>query len=94
MLDKDTVKHVANLSKLEFKEEEMEGMLKKLGDILNYVDQLQSVNTDNIDITYNPINLVNVLREDNVKDSLDREKVLQNAPDKEIGCFKVPKVLG
>lgn len=94
MLDKNVLNHVANLSKLEFNEEEMEGISKKLGDILNYVDQLQSVNTDNIDITYNPINLVNALREDEVKTSLDREKTLQNAPDKEMGCFKVPKVLG
>lgn len=93
MLDKNTIKHVANLSKLEFKEEEVESISKKLGDILSYVDQLQKVDTNNVDITYNPINLVNVFREDTIKDSLDREKVLQNAPDKEMGCFKVPKVL-
>ncbi|SHH26540.1 Asp-tRNA(Asn)/Glu-tRNA(Gln) amidotransferase subunit GatC [Tepidibacter thalassicus] len=93
MLDKDTVKHVANLCRLEFKEEEMDGISKKLGDILGYVEKLKSVDTESVDITYNPINLTNVFREDEVKKSLDREKVLQNAPDKEMGCFKVPKVL-
>ena len=94
MLDLNAIKHVANLSKLEFKEEEMESISKKIGDILNYANVLQTVDTENIDITYNPINLSNMLRDDVVKSSLDREKVLQNAPDKEMGCFKVPKVLG
>jgi aspartyl-tRNA(Asn)/glutamyl-tRNA(Gln) amidotransferase subunit C len=93
MIDKETIKHIAYLSRLEVKENEMDAISNKIGDVLKYVDQLQSVNTENIGITYNTINLTNALREDEIKDSLDREKVLQNAPEKEMGCFKVPKVL-
>lgn len=93
MIDKETIKHIAYLSRLEVKEDEMDTISRKIGDILSYVDKLQSVNTENIGITYNTINLTNSLRDDEVKDSLDREKVLQNAPEKEMGCFKVPKVL-
>lgn len=93
MIDKETIKHIAYLSRLEVKENEMDAISNKIGDVLKYVDQLQSVNTENIGITYNTINLTNALREDEIRDSLDREKVLQNAPEKEMGCFKVPKVL-
>ena len=93
MIDKETIKHIAYLSRLEVKENEMDTISNKIGDVLKYVDQLQSVNTDNIGITYNTINLTNALRDDEIRDSLDREKVLQNAPEKEMGCFKVPKVL-
>jgi aspartyl-tRNA(Asn)/glutamyl-tRNA(Gln) amidotransferase subunit C len=93
MIDKETIKHIAYLSRLEVKENEMDAISNKIGDVLKYVDQLQSVNTENIGITYNTINLTNALREDEIKDSLDRERVLQNAPEKEMGCFKVPKVL-
>lgn len=93
MIDKETIKHIAYLSRLEVKEDEMDTISRKIGDILKYVDKLQSVNTENIGITYNTINLTNSLRDDEIKDSLDREKVLQNAPEKEMGCFKVPKVL-
>lgn len=93
MIDKETIKHIAYLSRLEVKENEMDAISNKIGDVLKYVDQLQSVNTENIGITYNTINLTNALREDEIKDSLDRESVLQNAPEKEMGCFKVPKVL-
>ncbi|MEJ8554679.1 Asp-tRNA(Asn)/Glu-tRNA(Gln) amidotransferase subunit GatC [Tepidibacter sp. Z1-5] len=93
MLDKDTVKHVAKLSRLEVKEDEIEAISKKIGDVLNYVEKLQSVDTENTDITYNPINISNQFRNDEVKESLEVKKVLQNAPQKEMGCFKVPKVL-
>jgi aspartyl-tRNA(Asn)/glutamyl-tRNA(Gln) amidotransferase subunit C len=93
MIDKETIKHIAYLSRLEVKENEMDAISNKIGDILSYVDQLQSVNTENIGITYNTINLTNALRDDEIRDSLDREKALQNAPEKEMGCFKVPKVL-
>lgn len=93
MIDKDTIKHIAYLSRLEVKDNEVDTISKKIGDVLSYVDKLQSVNTENIGITYNPINLSNALRDDEIRKSLDREKVLQNAPDKEMGCFKVPKVI-
>ncbi len=93
MLDKDTVKHVAKLSRLEIKDDEIETVSKKMGDILSYIEKLQGVDTENTDITYNPINLVNQFRKDEVKESLEVKKVLQNAPEKEMGCFKVPKVL-
>ncbi|OPJ56297.1 Asp-tRNA(Asn)/Glu-tRNA(Gln) amidotransferase subunit GatC [Alkalithermobacter paradoxus] len=93
MIDKESIKHVSKLARLEFKEDEMDKVVKKLDDVLSYVKMLDEVNVENVGITYNPINLKNVLREDVVKESLDREKVLQNAPDKEMGCFRVPKVL-
>ncbi|KXZ40380.1 aspartyl/glutamyl-tRNA(Asn/Gln) amidotransferase subunit C [Alkalithermobacter thermoalcaliphilus JW-YL-7 = DSM 7308] len=93
MVDKSTIQNVAKLAKLEFREDEIDMIVKKLDNVLSYVKMLDEVNVDNVDITYNPIDLKNAFREDNVGKSLDREKVLQNAPDKEMGCFKVPKVL-
>lgn len=93
MLDKEALKHVAKLARIEIEGSEEEAVIQKISNILSYVDKLQELDTDGVEITYHPIEVKNVFREDEVKPSLDREKALQNAPSKEVGCFRVPKVL-
>ncbi|MCT4585516.1 MAG: Asp-tRNA(Asn)/Glu-tRNA(Gln) amidotransferase subunit GatC [Peptostreptococcaceae bacterium] len=93
MITDETIKHVANLSKLEFKEDEFSDMKEKLSSILGHIDELTKLDTKDVKITYNPNDTKNVFREDEIKESLDRELALSNANDKEVGCFKVPKVL-
>lgn len=86
------VEHVAKLARLSLSEEEKEMFSRQLGDILEYVDQLNEVNTDNVEPMAHAIPITNVMREDEVKCEFTREELMANAPDEEDGFFKVPKI--
>ena len=87
------VEHVALLARLELTEEELVTNTEQLNSILDYAAMLEKLNTDDIKPTAHAVPLHNVLREDQVKPSMDREKVLANAPDAEDGFFKVPRIV-
>lgn len=87
------IKIVANLSRLKIHEEETPIVMAQLDKFLNYVENLQSIDTENIQPTTYALPMQNVFRADEVKKSLDRELALSNAPLKEDGYFKVPRVL-
>jgi aspartyl-tRNA(Asn)/glutamyl-tRNA(Gln) amidotransferase subunit C len=87
------VESVAILSRLELKETDMEKYTKHLNAFLEYADVMTSLNTDGVKPTDHVLPLQNVFREDVVKPSLDRELALSNAPQREDGYFKVPKIL-
>lgn len=87
------MENVANLSRLNIPEQDADEYIKELSEILDYIDNLQQINTDDIQPTTYALPMQNVFREDEVRPSLDREKALQNAPVKEDGYFKVPRVL-
>jgi aspartyl-tRNA(Asn)/glutamyl-tRNA(Gln) amidotransferase subunit C len=92
-LKEKDIKHVAKLSKLEFSDEEIKGFTEKFNDIVDYMDKLNEVDVEGVEPTYHALNLKNVFREDEVKASIDRKEVLEAAPSKAGGCFKVPKVV-
>ncbi len=92
-ITKEEVLHVAHLARLEFDEEEVERFTEQLGEILSYVAKLNELETQEIEPTYHALKLSNVFREDEVKESLPPEKVLQNAPEREDHFFVVPKVI-
>lgn len=87
------VEYVAGLAKLELSEKEKAKFQKELDDIIKYIDQLKEVNTEGIPPTSHVISVENVLREDEVLKSLSQVEALANAPEKEDGYFKVPKVI-
>lgn len=84
---------VASLSRLRISEEERPEVLSQLDKFLTYVDNLQQLDTSNVEPTTYALPMKNVFRADVVKPSLDRELALSNAPLKEDGYFKVPRVL-
>jgi aspartyl-tRNA(Asn)/glutamyl-tRNA(Gln) amidotransferase subunit C len=88
------VEHIAKLAKLEFSETEKEKFTHQFNDILNYMEQLNSVDTSNVEPLAQVIELNNVFRDDVVKPSISTEEALKNAPDKTDEHFKVPKVIG
>ncbi len=92
MLTKQQVEHVAKLARLDLTEEEKELYTKQLSKILDYIDQLNEVNTEGIEPMTQPIPTVNVMREDIVKKQFERSEVLSNAPHEEYGFFRVPKI--
>ncbi|HAE62628.1 MAG TPA: Asp-tRNA(Asn)/Glu-tRNA(Gln) amidotransferase subunit GatB [Eubacteriaceae bacterium] len=92
-LTKEDVMYVADLARLEFNEEEIEKYVHQLGEILNYEEQLNELDTTGVEPTAHVLPIKNVLREDELVESLDRQKALMNAPSQDKGCFKVPKVI-
>lgn len=92
-ITKEQVEHIAHLSRLEIKEEEVEVYAGQLEKIVTLVENLSSVDTTDVEPTYHVLDLVNVFREDVAKEGLDKEEVLKNAYEKEAGQFKVPTIL-
>ena len=92
-ISEQDIKTVASLSRLKIRPEEEADVLFQLNKILTYVENLQTLDTSNVEPTTYALPMQNVFRADKVKPSLDRELALSNAPLKEDGYFKVPRVL-
>ncbi|WP_096201804.1 Asp-tRNA(Asn)/Glu-tRNA(Gln) amidotransferase subunit GatC [Bacillus sp. FJAT-45350] len=92
-ITKDEVKHVANLARLSVTEEEAELFTKQLDAIITFAEQLNELDTEGIEPTTHVLNIQNVLREDEVRESLPVEEVLKNAPDQQDGQVKVPSIM-
>lgn len=87
------VEHVAKLARLNLTDEERGMFTDQLNAILQYAEKLNELDTDNVEPTTHVLKLSNVMRDDEVKESLSAEKVFLNAPEEEDGQFKVPAVL-
>ncbi len=87
------VEYIANLARLEFKEEEKEKFTEQFNRILEYMEKLNELDTTNVEPLYHVIDIKNVFREDVVKPSYPREEILKNAPSRTEFFFKVPKVI-
>lgn len=88
------IEHIAELARLHLNEHEIEEYTVQLNKILEYVEKLNELDTENIQPLSHPNEGVNVFREDIVYTSVDREDALKNAPSKTDEFFKVPKVIG
>jgi aspartyl-tRNA(Asn)/glutamyl-tRNA(Gln) amidotransferase subunit C len=84
---------VAELGRLSLKPEEKAKLSKDLGNILQYVKQLESLDTREVEPTSHVLNLENVFRKDEVKPSEVRDEALRHAPLKDGKFFKVPKTV-
>lgn len=91
-ISEQIVKHTAYLSRLTLTCEEIALYSHQLTSILNYIQKLRELDVSDVPPTYHVLELRNVFRDDEVKESLPAEKVLSNAPDREGNFFKVPKV--
>ncbi|HEV3448965.1 MAG TPA: Asp-tRNA(Asn)/Glu-tRNA(Gln) amidotransferase subunit GatC [Gemmataceae bacterium] len=87
------VRWVAHLARLELSDAELESMARHLSTILDYVDQLQQINTDNVEPLAHPLPIHNVFREDEPAPSLPVDAALANAPKREGDFYSVPAVL-
>ncbi len=91
-VDKETLKKIAHLARLQINKEEEEKMLASLSDILTWVDKLNELDTDEVEPLTNMSHEVNALREDKIGMHLEHERALKNAPDRDNDFFRVPKV--
>lgn len=92
MISKEDTKHVAKLARLELSEQEVDKFANQLGNILEYVEQMNEIDTTNVQPMAHPFDVVNVMREDEVYYENTKEELLKNAPEEEDGFFKVPKI--
>ena len=92
-ISRDDIKTIARLSRLEVSEENMPQLEKELSDILSYVEQLNELDLDGVETMAHAVPLQNVLREDQVKPSIDHGKALSTAPVEDDGYFAVPRVV-
>ncbi|MBM7557727.1 Asp-tRNA(Asn)/Glu-tRNA(Gln) amidotransferase subunit GatC [Halanaerobacter jeridensis] len=92
-LDQETVERVAHLARLEIDEEEKETFTHQLSDILDHAEKLNELDTEDVEPMAHATDVNNVLRSDDVKESLDQDEAVANAPDEEEGMFKVPQIV-
>ena len=92
-ITKEEVKKVAHLARLELNEEEIKNHAEQLEKILEYINQLEKINTDNVPCTTRAIEVFNVFRKDNNKKSDCVEELLELGPSREDKYFKVPKII-
>ena len=92
-VDNNTVKQVAFLARLKVDDSKVEQTKDEFNKILNWVEQLKEVNTDNVEplVSVNDTKLP--IREDEITDGNLKTEVLKNAPMQEFGYFAVPKVV-
>lgn len=92
-LDEQTVRKVARLANIEIADDDIAPIGEKLSGILEWVEQLGEVDTDNVEPLANVVNIDLPLRKDEVTDGDCANKVLANAPEETQGFFVVPKVV-
>jgi aspartyl-tRNA(Asn)/glutamyl-tRNA(Gln) amidotransferase subunit C len=93
MITRADVEHVAELARLELTAAEKEQFIAQLNSILTYIEQLGELNTAGVEPTSHVLPMSNVFRDDEVRPSLDRDQVLQNAPQESHFFFKVPRII-
>jgi aspartyl-tRNA(Asn)/glutamyl-tRNA(Gln) amidotransferase subunit C len=90
MIDRDQVLHVAKLARLRLDDAELERMAGELSVILEHVERVNELDLDEVEATSHVVELENVLRPDEPRPSLPRERVLEQAPDTDGAGFRVP----
>lgn len=84
---------IALLSRLSFADEDLEKMRDSMNSILTYMEELNQYDTTDVAPTVHAVEQYNVMREDVQHQSFTNEEALMNAPEKEDGYFKVPKII-
>ncbi len=92
-ISEDQVKHVAHLARLAITEDEAKKFTNQLDAIIGFAEQLNELDTENVEATSHVLDMKNVMRKDEPTEGLPREEVLKNAPDKKDGQVRVPSIL-
>jgi aspartyl-tRNA(Asn)/glutamyl-tRNA(Gln) amidotransferase subunit C len=93
-LTRDDVAKVAHLARLDLTDAELDRYTEQLGAVLDHADDVAALDLDGVAPTAHPLPLVNVLRDDVVVPTVDRDEVLGQAPAVEDHRFRVPAILG
>ena len=93
MVEKEDILYVAKLAKLSLSEDEMQDLIPQMGDIIEFANTISKMDTEGVEPTNHILEVQNVMRKDEVKESYAREDIIRNAPVKEAGCIIVPNVV-
>ncbi|MFO7604014.1 MAG: Asp-tRNA(Asn)/Glu-tRNA(Gln) amidotransferase subunit GatC [Gammaproteobacteria bacterium] len=92
-LENDDVRRIAHLARLAIGEDDIPGYARNLSNILDLVEQMDSVDTDGVSPMAHPLDAHQRLRPDEVTEADQRERFQRNAPQAEAGLFLVPRVI-
>lgn len=92
-INEDEIKYLSLLSRMDIDKNEIKDIEEKLSKIIDFVDQLQTISTDDIEPMAHPLNQSQRLRMDEVTETNDRENIQKNAQQIEKGMYLVPKVI-
>ena len=92
-MDKETIIKIANLAKLEIKDDKLNDIASSLEKILNLVDEMNNVDTDDVTPMSHPLNLKQELRRDEVKETNQRDLFQKDNENTDNGYYKVPKII-
>lgn len=92
-ISKEELLHIAKLSDLEIKENEIDEYLKNLEDILNYTETIDKIDVSKLDETIGATEDYNVFRKDEVKQFDNIDQMMENGPEVDRNMFKIPKVI-
>jgi aspartyl-tRNA(Asn)/glutamyl-tRNA(Gln) amidotransferase subunit C len=90
MIDREQVLHVARLARLRLTDDEVERMSSELSTILDHIEKISELDLDSVEPTSHVVEVENVLRADEPRESWPRERILDPAPDPADGGFRVP----
>ena len=91
--DKKSLLKLGKLARISISDDKLNHLSKDLNSILEFVDQLKEIKTDQVDPTSNSLNQKLEVRDDKVDTKNSAEDILENAPEKEMDFFVVPKVI-
>ena len=92
-IKKDAIRYVADLARIGLSQQEEELFAEQLNHILAYMEQLDKLDTKDVEPMSHAVSTGNMLREDTVRSGLSNDDALKNAPEKEEGFFRVPKII-
>ena len=93
MIDKKEIQDLADLCKLNLTEQEVLQLQEELKTLVDGLEEMKAIDTSGIEITYNVNDAKNLLRKEEVWESLSREEVLKNTQEEQYGYFKILKVV-
>ena len=94
MVSVEEIRRIAALTKMKFTEEEIEKFAPQFNKILGFVEKLNELDLEGVEPLIYPVEVPQVLREDELRESVKREDALKNAPDRTELFFKFPNAIG
>lgn len=92
-VDKELIEKVAKNARLKLSDSEIKSLLPEIKEILDLFSEIDKANVSNLKPSFQPLEIKNITREDEVKECLSQEEALQNTKHKQDGYFKGPKAL-
>lgn len=93
MISHDDVKYVAKLARLRLENDELDRYSGQLSTIMNHIDKISELDLAGVEPMSHVLELSNVFREDEIRDSISPEAALSNGPEVEEGAFRVPPIV-